>query len=552
MTISKVSGQTSGVQSQEQLSRKAHSGDSRAIHPFQAGAGGLQGYSLALGGGLEANQLLELSKEEAALLGEQNFGSPFDDPSFSFVDQIEILNRDQRLHAELKQAVSERDRHVSAESQLRSEMFQQLDNQIETNRLPGADETGEIRQPAVKGEENSSREAADRAPSLVRDSSHSEEFLQAAKALRERSRGTSSEWILLKSQASLEEAKLALAKLKVQIQETHLSEEDKAPLQARLELVSADVAKWELRLDTLNARMASVRLDEARPQDVVAAGNGEKRAETLSWSTRAKNAFTAFFQPVASGLASLGRFVVELPQRIWAYLTMPKERMGGEVLNAHLNAFLNETPGEKELKNDRKPAGQQGNARHICHGMAKDLPRMHYSIGMHNVGKTGEETGRLVERAATALMDLCEGDERLCMDVSYFAFQNIVGFQTHSTVNGWFTVEGASGDLPGFMAEEPKDKKLSISRLPDGSIHMLYELENRAMKRLNFLDGRSMELDPDGSVFTTQFAFVVSPRNEGAEAPVIKPYPLNPGSGDDSAVAYVLRVKAAADQSTVE
>lgn len=271
----------------------------------------------------------------------------------------------------------------------------------------------------------------------------------------------------------------------------------------------------------------------------VTVGSGEQRGEILGWAARAKAAFKAFFAPVANGLAALGRFVVEWPSRLWAGITAPQEKMGGPVLDRHFAAYLHKTPGPRELQDDRLPASTTGDARYICRGMGKDLARMDYFIGGAKMephappGGTAQE--HALQSAATALLNECQGDTALCMTVSHFAFQNVVGFQTHAVKEGWLLPEGASSGAA--LIEQPKDKSVSIARLPDGRIHLLFELENQALSWLLDGEGAVVQLDSAASAATTRFSFVVHPDLS------IEPCPLNPGSKDKSAVAYSFRVK---------
>ena len=553
MTIPLASRQNFGDQPQVQLDGNTHAGDPRATHDSQAGQGGLEGYLLALGGGQEAKQLLELAKQSAALLLEPQSSSPFDDPSLSFEEKIEVFNRDNRLHSELKEAVAAKNHQVSGESLLQGEILQQLDRQIEANRWAALNETGESMRPAEGGEGKASPIAAERAPGLVRESSNSEEFWQAARALREASRGSSNDWLLMKSQVSLQDAKLACAKLEAQIQESGLSDEDRAPLQAKLELLRADIAKWGLRLDGLNTRIASEKPGETRQQDAVSPGNGEKRAETLSWAARAKQAFTALFQPVLSGLGAIVRFVLDLPTILHSNLT----RLGRE--KAQLHDYLKEHIQKPLDPDDKRPASSTGNTQYICNGMAKDLPRVTVLIGGVKVDRVGKSTesseekfsreAAQIEKAATDLLKECGGDKALCMRVSEFAFQVTESFWANAVKDGKLAPEGAS---PGekFHAPNAANHSIEVARLPDGGVQLIFNAENPKMSWIprvltdgNKESAEPLMLDPEKSAFNSRFSIVVRPDLS------VAPYPVNPGSGDDSALSYEFYLTPTSDQN---
>ncbi len=552
MTIALGTRQNSRDQPQVQSQGAAHAGDSGAVHDFQPGKGGLEGHLVALGGGAEARQLLELAKEIAALLVEPQYSSPLDDPSLSSEEKIEIFNRDNMLHSQLKEAVAAKMHGASAESRLQSEIFQQLDRRIEVNSRAAFEDAGEIMQPAEGGEGKASTAGADRAPGLVRDSSNSEEFWQAANALRENSRGNPNDWLLMKSQVTLQDEKVACAKLEAQLQETRLSDEDRAPLQAKLELLRADIAKGELRLDDLNARIASSKISEARQKDAAALGNGDTRAATLSWAARAKQAFAAFFQPVLSGLGSMVRFVLELPTILHSNLS----RRGRE--KAQLNDYLKDHIQKPLNPDDKKPASSTGNTQYICNGMAKDLPRVNVLIGGVKVDRKGESTesseekrsreAAQIEKAATALLQECGGDKDLCMRVSEFAFQVTESFWANAVKDGKLAPEGASAGEK-FHAPDAATHSIEVTRLPEGGgVQLIFNAEN---PKLGFIPkvvtGGEFEyveplmLDPDKSAFNSRFSIVVGPDLS------VAPYPLDPGSWDSSALSYEFYISPASD-----
>lgn len=451
----------------------------------QPSSGGLQGRLLKLSDGTEGPRLRAMADEIRSFLDGPRPASPYDDLSIGIEEQVEIFNRDARLHQELKEAVAQREAKNAPKMTVREEVMPELN---------------------LHGEE-----------ARLRD----EVFSALARS-------------------NVDNPRYATP-----FDDPGLSFEE------GFEIINRDARLHRELKEAVAARSAAQATRAASPETAesislpVAVGNGEQRAATLTWAKRARAAFAAFFAPVGHGLAAFGRFIAELPGRLWAGLNGSREKTGGPELDRRLADYLQKPPGLKELEDDRRPASLEGDSRYICRGMKKDFARMDYVIGERKMPRPTADWSEAdkeaaVQDAATALLEECQGDADLCMAVSYFAFQNIVGFQTRGVQEGWLVPEGVSSRV--VMIEQPKEKSLSIKRLDDGGIHMLFNLKNEAVDYLVNGKAEAVQLDPASSVATTRFSFVVRAGQR------VEPYPLNPHSADKSAVAYDIRVTPLPDR----